>query len=165
MCHSVSHCQNDTGPSGQCTDRSINLLFYPHCHNPAICLCSTVSLVRSSRSAARRRSRSSTARSAEVRPSNTGPPCREKAWWSCWMRWAPRQVRQSQRASTPKQPSPSFLSEPSLCPEGFRKSLFSKSISVFGPLWIDLIHKGPNRNWMEHQGRQISINGGFIFEY
>lgn len=46
----------------------------------------------SSPNAARQRSRSSTARSEGAPPSNTGPPCRGKAWWSCWTRWAQRRV-------------------------------------------------------------------------
>lgn len=54
---------------------------------------SAVSLARSSLSVARQRSRSNTVRSEGARPSNTGPPCREKAWWSCWTRWAQRPVR------------------------------------------------------------------------
>lgn len=61
---------------------------------------SAANLALSLPNAARRRSRSSTARSGGARPSNTGPPCREKAWWSCWTTWAQRRVRPSTRSPT-----------------------------------------------------------------
>lgn len=59
--------------------------------SPVSALC-TANWGLSSPSVARPKSRSSTARSEGGRPSNTGLPCRARGWWSCWMRWAPRQV-------------------------------------------------------------------------
>ena len=47
---------------------------------PRSLLCSAVNSGRSSPSAARQRSRSSTVRSEEARPSSAGPPCRGRGW-------------------------------------------------------------------------------------
>lgn len=61
---------------------------------------SAANLALSLPNAARQRSKSSTARLEGARPSNTGPPCREKAWWSCWTTWAQKRVRLSTRSYT-----------------------------------------------------------------